>query len=128
MVCGRGTGVCKGRGRFECKTEQRRELHMASGFSILLEPILRRTSYQDRKYDVQADARRGSIDVTGRLAPERTRWYSSVKTALSTAHDCTVQRRWKVLRHGGERIPTLRRSGLNLLFVPQATLYQVRSN
>ena len=62
-----------------------RELHMASGFSILLEPILRRTSYQDRKYDVQADARRGSIDVTGRLAPERTRWYSSVKTALSTA-------------------------------------------
>ena len=59
------------------------ELHMASGSSSLLEPTLRRTSYQDRKYDVQADARRGSIDVTPAGAGENA--LVQLKTALSTA-------------------------------------------
>lgn len=57
---------------------------MASGSSSLLEPTLRRTSYQDRKYDVQADARRGSTDVTQQaVAGENT--MVQLKAALSTA-------------------------------------------
>ena len=59
------------------------KLHMASGSSSLLEPTLRRTSYQDRKYDVQADARRGSIDATQAGAGENA--LVQLKTALSTA-------------------------------------------
>ena len=36
---------------------------MASGSIGLPEPTLRRTSFQDRKYELQADARRSSIDT-----------------------------------------------------------------
>ena len=56
---------------------------MASGSSSLLEPTLRRTSFQDRKYDVQADERRGSIDAMQAGARENA--LVQLKTALSTA-------------------------------------------
>ena len=55
---------------------------MASGSSSLLEPTLRRTSYQDRKYELKADERRGSIDVTQPGAGETG--LMQLKTALST--------------------------------------------
>ena len=57
--------------------------HMASGSNLLLEPTLRRTSYQDRKYDIQADARRGSIDLVQAGAGESA--LVQLKSALSTA-------------------------------------------
>ena len=49
---------------------------MALGSVGLLEPTLRRTSFQDRNYELQTDARRNSIDsgVNG----------LQLKTALST--------------------------------------------
>ena len=56
--------------------------HMASGSSLLLEPTLRRTSYQDRKYDIQEDARRGSIDLAQAGAGESARLKSALSTAL----------------------------------------------
>ena len=60
---------------------------MASGTSGFLEPTLRRTSYQERRYQLQADARRGSIDVSPESGLQVKTALSAVLSALRTGAD-----------------------------------------